>query len=291
MTMVSANFAEGVGLGLRIPHLDVILQQKPAVAWFEVHICNFLSAPLNQYYLSQIAEHYPLSFHGVSLNLGGTDPLNKHYLTALKQAIHDYQPALVSEHACFTAHNGQHFHDLLPVPYTTEAIHHFASRIHQVQEALGSRILIENVSRYSVYPESSYSEAQFIAELCQRTGCGVLLDLNNLYVNQQNFPHDPQHSLQHVMSEIPAQAIGEIHLAGHSQQDDYLVDTHGNAVSDPVWQLWADFIDHWQKTGTSSLPPCLIEWDNNLPSFEVLLEQQQRAQYIAEQRCLYGESA
>lgn len=275
----------GAGIGLRIPHIQHVLQEKPKVPWFEVHTCNFLSAPLNQQLLHQVRKDYPLSFHGVSLNLGGTDPLNHAYLQKLKNAIEQFEPRLVSEHACFTTHNGQHFHDLLPVPYTPAAIDHFANRIEQVQEYLGREILIENISKYYHYPESSLSEAEFLAALCQRTGCRIILDINNIYVNQTNFVDDASLQLPHYLATIPAEFIGEVHLAGHSESSGQLIDTHSCEVSNAVWNLFETFLHHWQLTTqenqkkNSSYPPCLIEWDTQLPEFTTL-EKQRR---IAEQ--------
>ena len=277
----------GAGLGLRIPHMQSVLASQPDVNWFEVHICNFLRAPLNRRLLASIAENYPLSFHGVSLNLGGSDELDSGYLKALKLAIDDFQPKLVSEHACFTAYQGQHFHDLLPVPYTREGVHHFVQRIDQVQNYLGRTILIENVSRYCGYLESEMSEAEFLADIASQTGCRILLDLNNIYVNQCNFPHDKHLQLEHYLEHIALQHIGELHLAGHSHQGDYLVDSHDCEVPESVWQLLREFIVHWQQqrqeNRTNYLPPCLIEWDNNLPEFSMLQHQGQLAQAFLNQ--------
>ncbi len=282
---------EGVGLGLRIPHLSYILQHRPVINWFEVHICNFLRAPLNRHLLHQIGADYPLSFHGVSLNLGGTDELKLEYLSALKQAIDEFQPALVSEHACFTAHQGQNFHDLLPVPYTQEGIQHFVERIDQVQNILGRQILIENVSRYCGYSESNMSEAEFLAAICHHSGCGLLLDLNNIYVNQMNFSDDPTLSLQHFIRHIPLDSIGEIHLAGHSRQGEYLVDTHGSEICDSVWDIYCDFLGYWHnEKQTKTPPPCLIEWDNHLPEFPLLQQQGNKAQQLMERSLVATQS-
>lgn len=290
--MVSVNntritAAEGVGLGLRIPHLSYILQHRPAINWFEVPVCNFLRAPFNRDLLHQISAHYPLSFHGVSLNLGGSDQLNQEYLSALKRAVDEFQPALISEHACFTAHQGQHFHDLLPVPYTQQGVQHFVDRLDQVQNVLGRKILIENVSRYCAYTESEMSEAEFLAAICHHSGCGLVLDLNNIYVNQMNFPKDTHLSLEHFIRHIPLDSIGELHLAGHSRQGEYLVDTHGSEICDPVWDLYSDFLKYWRSNSTKqhrtkTAPPCLIEWDNNLPTFSVLQQQGEKAQLLME---------
>lgn len=292
-----AHTCRGAGLGLRIPHIQQVLNEKPPVPWFEVHICNFLTAPLNRHLLRQVAEHYPLSFHGVSLNLGGIDELDWDYLTLLKKAINDFQPALVSEHAAFTALNGQYFHDLLPVPYTREAVQHFSERINRVQDFLGHQILIENVSRYFNYDESELTEAQFLSEISQLSDCGLVVDLNNIYVNQRNFPDDGD-SIESFLNTIPFDRIGEVHLAGFSEHLGQLIDTHGSPVSDVVWQSFASFLQDFQQhldkpnatdTNTSNIRPypkattledlpCLIEWDNNLPDFSRLNQERITAQ-------------
>jgi uncharacterized protein (UPF0276 family) len=268
---------EGAGLGLRIPHIQHILAEKPKIPWFEVHICNFLSAPLNRKLLFDIAQHYPLSFHGVSLNLGGLDPFNESYLSQLKQTIDEFQPTLISEHVCFTALNEQYFHDLLPIPFTQEGIHHFADRIDKVQNFLGRRLLIENVSRYFNFTESTYSEAEFITEICRKSGCGLILDLNNIYVNQSNFPQDPGNAFDHFIQTIPLDIIDEIHLAGHSKQGDILIDSHSTPICDDVWGFYQRFLNHCNKKSIQKFAPCLIEWDNNLPTFDILNIERKKA--------------
>jgi uncharacterized protein (UPF0276 family) len=264
----------GAGLGLRFPHIKTVLSELPAVPWFEVHICNFLGGGLNRALLHQVREHYPLSFHGVNLNLGGVDPLDTVYLNKLKQAIREYEPALVSEHACFTALEGHHFHDLMPVPYTAEAVAHMAARIRQVQETLERTILLENVSRYYTYPESDLTEGQFLAAVSEMADCDLLLDINNAYVNRHNLDE----SLEDFIRALPRERIREIHLAGFSQEGARLIDTHGSAVSEAVWQAF--------KCYCPQLPgvPCLIEWDNNLPDFSVLMAQRMRAESILNDR-------
>jgi len=301
----SFTVCTGAGLGLRAPHLSYVLAEQPHVDWFEVHICNFLTSPLNRQLLRQVAQQYALSFHGVSLNLGGTDPLNDEYLRLLADAVTEFQPALVSEHACFTAHQGEHFHDLLPVPYTAAAVEHFVDRIDQVQTALKRSILIENISAYHVYPESQYSEAEFLAEVSRKSGCGILLDINNIYLNQCNFSQRnlnernleqsasaAKFDLSHYLQQLDFTRIGEVHLAGHSQNDGVLVDTHAAPVCEEVWQLFQAFLGFAEQQfiekqckdqpvgsafTSTYLPPCLIEWDNDLPSFDTLLQQRDRA--------------
>ena len=260
----------GVGLGLRPLHLAEVLRTNPAVPWFEVHICNFLNQGLNHNQLYRIRSDYPLSFHGVNLNLGGSDPLDYDYLSKLKEAVALYEPALISEHACFTRHQNHHFHDLLPIPYTSEAVENMVNRITIVQDMLEREILIENVSRYYSYDESELSEGEFLAFVCKEAECGLLLDLNNAYVNQYNLGEN----LNGFIDQLPMDKIKEIHLAGYSEYDNLLVDTHSAEVSDDVWQCYRQFC------ARNDTIPCLIEWDSDLPSFGVLMEQRQIAERI-----------
>ncbi len=271
---MSGGECRGVGIGLRPVHLHDVAQAlsaAPCVApWFEVHICNFLGGGLNQYLLSAIAERYPLSAHGVNLNLGGIEPLDSAYLQQLKAAVDRFKPALVSEHACFNNLGGYYFHDLLPIPYTEEAAKHMAGRITQVQDYLQREILIENVSRYFCYPESQMSEGQFLAAVCDLSGCGLLLDLNNAYVNQYNLAE----SVEHFMAALPVSRIAEVHLAGFSEQQGRLLDTHNQPVSSEVWALLKQYAE------LLSPLPCLIEWDSDIPSLPVLLEEAAKADSI-----------
>lgn len=265
------NFGcHGAGLGLRTPHLREVLRDQPDVPWFEVHICNYLGGGLSKALLEEVNERYPLSFHGVNLNLAGIEPFDRDYLKRLKKAVDYLNPALVSEHACFTAIEGIHFHDLMPVPFTQQAVTHLAGRISIIQDLLGRQIMIENLSRYYRYDESEMSEGEFMAAVSEEADCGLLLDLNNAYVNQRNLGE----SLSSFISELPLERIGEIHLAGFTEQDGQLIDTHGSPVCEDVWQAFIDF------NQLKSAVPTLIEWDNNLPEFSVLLVQRQIAQTI-----------
>ncbi|MBC6413609.1 MAG: DUF692 domain-containing protein [Chromatiales bacterium] len=267
---LSTEECSGVGLGLRPLHLAEVLKHNPVVPWFEVHICNYLNKGLNHKQLYRIRQDYPVSFHGVNLNLGGSDPLDYDYINKLKSAVALYQPALISEHACFTTHQNHHFHDLMPIPYTSEAVENMASRIIIVQDILEQRILIENVSRYFNYGESELSEGEFLATVCAEAKCDLLVDLNNAYVNQHNLGED----LDDFIAQLPNERIKEIHLAGYSAQEDFLIDTHSASVSDEVWQCYRKFCAY------NNTVPCLIEWDSNLPSFEVLMEQRLIAERI-----------
>lgn len=258
------------GIGLRPAHLHEVLQTRPAIPWLEVHSCNFLGGGLNRELLQQIGKNYPLSCHGVNLNLGGTDPLDLVYLQKLRRLVDDVSPMMVSEHACFCTHQGRYYHDLLPVPFTETAAKHMAARIHQVQDYLGRRILIENVSRYINYAESPLSEAEFLTMICEQADCGLILDLNNAYVNQHNLGEDAQQ----FIAALPLDRIGEVHLAGFSDIDGQLIDTHSSSVSDEVWQLYADNVERLAAV------PCLIEWDSDLPALATLMEEQGKAATI-----------
>jgi len=260
----------GAGLGLRMPHLREVLKEQPDIPWFEVHICNYMGGGLNRALLEKISENYPLSFHGVNLNLAGVDQIDTDYLKRLKLAVDEFNPVLVSDHACFTANQGQFFHDLLPVPYTEEAIKHLIERIRYVQDFLGRQILIENLSRYYCFDESELSEGEFLAAVSQQADCGLLLDLNNAYVNQLNL----NESVDEFLSFIPTQRVQEIHLAGFDEQEGICVDTHGAPVHQEVWDIYEAF------SAENPDIPTLIERDNNLPALSELILEQQKAQSI-----------
>lgn len=258
----------GVGLGLRAQHYQDILKSLPDIPWFEVLIDNYLYTdgyPLH--YLEQVARHYPLSFHGVGMSLGGTEPLDNAYLDRLKRLITRFQPLHVSDHLCWTHHGGLHSHDLLPVPYTRDAARHVAERILSVQDYLGRRILLENVSSYMSYKESEMTEAEFYCEVVELADCDMLCDINNIYVSAYNHDFD---AVSYLKS-LPQARVREFHLAGFEDQGDYLLDTHGQAVHEPVWQLYQQAIAHFGPI------PTLIEWDNNIPEFSRLLLERDKA--------------
>ena len=221
----------GFGLGLRVPHYEAILATRPAVDWFEVLTENYLvpgGRPLR--HLTRIRERYPLAMHGVSLSIGSSTPLNREYLTELKALAQRIEPAWISDHLCWTGVAGRNTHDLLPLPYTEEALAHVVERVRSVQDFLGRRILLENVSSYVEFRDSRLSEWQFLAEIAQRADCLILLDVNNIYVSAVNHEFDPLEYL----NAIPAERVQQIHLAGHEDHGDYLVDTHDHPVPDPV---------------------------------------------------------
>lgn len=267
------------GIGLRAPHLMQVLESRPAVPWFEVHSENYFApggAAVAR--LDAIRRDYALSLHGVGLSLGGSDPLDPQHLRHLKSAIDRYAPSLVSEHLCWTATGGQHLHDLLPLPYTEEALRHVTARIVEAQEQLSRRILIENVSSYLEFEHSTLPEWEFLREVAARSGCGILLDVNNIYVSAVNHGFDARQYLD----AIPAEAVGEIHLAGHVAKDiegtALLIDSHSLPVADAVWQLYAYALE---RTGPK---PTLIEWDSELPAFAVLQAEAAKAQSYLEAR-------
>lgn len=260
------------GIGLRAPHCEQVIAERPPISWLEVHSENFFADGGPQIdILTQIRELYPISLHGVGLSLGSSDPLDREHLASLRQAVNRFEPGLVSEHVCWGAVDGVHFNDLLPLPYTGEALLHLASRIQQVQDALGRRILVENVSSYLAYRCSEMTEWEFLAELAARAGCGILLDLNNVYVNSRNLEFDP---FEYIAA-IPADLIEEIHLAGHTVNRvgarEILIDTHSAQVADVVWRMYT------MLCGWLGSVPTLIEWDADIPVLEVLLAEARRA--------------
>jgi uncharacterized protein (UPF0276 family) len=261
----------GVGIGLRAPHYAAILQRRPALGFLEVHSENFFGAggePLAT--LERFRGEYALSFHGVGLSLGSADPLDERHLAKLQGLVRRFEPALISEHLCWSSIGGRHANDLLPLPYTEEALAHVVARIDVVQERLASRILVENVSSYLQFAESTIPEWQFVAEVARRSGCGVLLDVNNIWVNAANHGFDAERYLDAI---DPA-SVGEIHLAGFEARDGLLVDTHGARVSEEVWLLYEEAIRRMGRR------PTLIEWDTDIPALDVLLDEAARARAV-----------
>lgn len=266
------------GIGFRAEHYRDLLDTHPTIGWLEVHPENYFGdggKPLH--YLQQARETYPLSFHGVGLSLGSVDPLSNVHLSKLKDLIHRYEPALVSEHLSWGSFGGRYLNDLLPLPYTEEALVHIVSRIDQTQEYLGRQILIENVSSYLEYTNAAIPEEEFVSEAAKRSGCGILLDVNNVYVNAHNHNFDALTYLE----AIPAERVQEIHLAGFTvnQVDDteIIIDSHNQLVASDVWRLYRRAIECFGPR------PTLIEWDTDLPALEVLLGEAAKADHILEQ--------
>jgi len=258
----------GAGIGLRARHYQNFLGARPMTGWLEVHSENYFSAGgLDRHMLECIRADYPVSLHGVGLGLGSAEGWLDGHLEALADLVERIDPALVSEHLCWNATAGRHFNDLLPLPYTTEALVLVGERVRKVQDRLRRRILVENVSTYLTFAESEIGEGAFIAELARRTGCGVLLDVNNLYVNQVNHGVDALEQ----MHAIPPRYVQEIHLAGHLVTERYLIDHHGDRVAEPVWRLYDAALRRFGPV------PTLIEWDTDVPELDVLLEEAGKA--------------
>ena len=262
----------GTGIGLRQPHYREVFERRPALAFLEVHSENFfLDGGASMHALERARAAYPISLHGVGLSLGSADRLAEDHLAKLKRLVDRVEPALVSEHLCWGGVGSVHFNDLLPLPHTGETLALLADRVDRVQATLKRAILVENLSAYVEFRDSDMTETAFLAELARRTGCGLLLDINNLYVNATNFGFDPVERL----AELDASTIGQIHLAGHAVVDDCLIDTHGSLVGDPVWSLYAEACRRFGPR------PTLIEWDTDLPALDVLLSEAARASAIA----------
>jgi len=261
----------GHGVGLRPPHYRLIPGGGARADWYEVISENFMiRAGWPLIVLEKAREQSPIVFHGVSLNLGGTDPLRSDYLEELGILIKRFEPAWISDHLCWGAFGGHFTHDLLPLPYTEESLKHVAARIDQVQHRLGRRILIENVSSYLTYRHSTMPEWEFLNAVAQRADCGILLDVNNIHVNAQNHGF----SAAEYIERICAQRVAQIHLAGHSDAGTHLVDTHDHPVSEPVWQLLRLALERCGRVST------LIEWDARIPEFEQLTAHMERARAI-----------
>jgi len=265
------------GIGLRAPHYQELLETRPSIGWLEVHSENYFGdggPPL--FYLEQARTHYPLSLHGVGLSLGSTDPLNMVHLRKLKALIQHFEPALVSEHLCWSSIGGRYLNDLLPLPYTEEALKHVTERIGQAQDFLGRQILIENVSSYLQYKHSTIPEWEFITEVARASACGILLDVNNIYVSAVNHGFDAEQYLQ----AIPVTAVQEIHLAGfavnHYPDGEVLIDNHGSLVNDNVWVLYRNAVRRFGPI------PTLIEWDSDIPALSVLLQEAHKAGVVLE---------
>ena len=270
---MSANPAYlGFGLGLRTEHYNAILESKPKVDWFEALSENYMipgGKPLN--FLDKIRADYPMVMHGVSLSIGSTAEVDKDYLRDLKKLADRIQPAWISDHLCWTGVHGQNIHDLLPLPYTEETAKHVAERVKIVQDYLGRQILLENVSSYASYIDSSMTEWEFISQISEAADCLLLLDVNNIYVSSYNHQFDAKAFIDGV----PAKRIQQIHLAGHQNNGDYIIDTHDAPVIDPVWDLYEYAIMRFGVVST------MIERDDKIPALEVLVEELEIARTIA----------
>jgi uncharacterized protein len=262
----------GFGLGLRTDHYEAILADKPAIDWLEILSENYMvdgGKPLH--YLDRFRALYPLVMHGVSLSIGSGDPLDRDYLDKLKALAERVQPRWISDHLCWTGIAGKNLHDLMPLPYTEEAVRHVAARVRQVQDHLGRQILLENVSSYVTYTQSAMSEWEFLSAVCEAADCLILLDINNIYVSSHNHGFDAMDYLRGV----PAARVRQFHLAGHTHNGNIIVDTHDQPVIRDVWDLYADAVRLLGPVST------MIERDANIPPLDVLMAELEKARRIA----------
>ena len=270
------------GIGLRSPHVAEVAATRPQLGFIEVHAENYMVDTVALDRLLNLRRDYPVSVHGVALSLGSAEELDCVHLGRFKALIERIEPMLVSEHLAWSAIGGVYLNDLLPLPYTEESLHLFCRHVKAVQEEIGRRLLIENPASYLRYHHSSIPEAEFLAEVVRRTGCGILCDVNNIYVAARNFGFDPIAYLD----ALPNEAIGEIHLAGHHAAENVtiLIDDHGSRVAEPVWTLHAAALQRFGPV------PALIEWDTNLPALEILLDEARQAQELTD-ACCYVDTA
>lgn len=277
---ISPSLIQGAGIGLRYQHHKDVLNTKPAINWLEVHSENYFGGGLALDYLKKIRQNYPISLHGVGLSLGSSQDLSKTHLEEFKKLINIVSPSLISEHLSWNIVNGIYLNDLIPTPYTDEVLEIISRHIDETQNYFQRQILIENPSTYLEFTEVDYSEADFLSALVKKTGCGLLLDVNNIFVCSKNHGYDASKYLQN----IPGAAVKEIHLAGHTKKQfekfSILLDDHGSKVDNEVWALYQ------QALKIMGPKPTLIEWDSNIPTLDILLEQA----YIAE-NYLLGENA
>lgn len=265
----------GCGIGLRRDHYGAVLSERPEVPWFEVISENFMvPGGRPRHILEQVRAHYPVALHGVSLSVGSAEALNPEHLARLRDLVRWVEPAIVSDHLCWTGLGGHNSHDLLPLPFTAEAVRNAASKIRQVQDALGRRILVENVSSYVAFQSSEMTEWQFVSAVAEEADCHLLLDVNNVYVNSRNQGFDPSHYLDG----IPTGRVRQFHLAGHEDRGELLIDTHDAPVCDPVWALFQHAVSRFGPQ------PALIERDANIPPLAELVAEARRADTVLHAR-------
>ncbi len=261
----------GHGVGLRTKHYPQFLEERPDVAWVEAISENFMGLggrPLAV--LEKVRRDRPVVLHGVGLSIGSVAAFDKAYLDQWKALVDRIEPAMVSDHLCWGSHGGRYVHDLLPMPFTEEALEHTVRRVEQVQAHLGRQILLENVSSYLTYPTSTMPEWQFLSEIARRADCGILLDVNNIYVSARNHGF----SADDYLEGVPVDRVAQYHLAGHWDRGDLLIDTHEGHVSEPVWDLYRKAVKRFGEV------PTLIEWDEGVPELDVLLAESVKAQQI-----------
>jgi uncharacterized protein len=270
--------ALGYGVGLRTQHYRDFLQQRPAIDWLEVHSENYFGVGVDLEVLQTLRADYPISLHGVGLGLGSAQGYSLTHIDQLKKLADCIQPALISEHLCWSAVAGRHLNDLLPLPFVYSALNLICERVDHLQNVLQQRILLENVSTYARFACDEMSEIEFLIEVVQRTGCGILLDVNNLYVNQYNHGESAETALA-TLQQLPANSIGEIHLAGHLVTESGLIDHHGCQVDSAVWALYES-----TRRLFGAHIPTLIEWDTDVPELAILLAEAKQAEQRTEQQ-------
>jgi uncharacterized protein (UPF0276 family) len=269
----------GHGVGLRREHYQHVTTTRPRIDWFEIISENFMVPGGNpRRVLRAVREHYPVVMHGVSLSIGSTDPLDEQYLDELRALAHEVEPAWVSDHLCWGSVAGRHAHDLLPLPYDEETLAHVVERTCRVEDRLGRQILLENVSSYLTFRQSTMPEWEFLAEIARRADCGILLDVNNIFVSAHNHGFDPYEYLDG----IPGDRVGQIHLAGHSELGELLLDTHDHEVPRGVWDLYRAAVARFGARST------LVEWDDQVPPFERLQAEAAQAATEEEKACCPG---
>lgn len=270
----------GLGVGLRTVHFSHILEHHPEVDWFEIISENFMdSAGRPRNVLEQIAERYPIVMHGVSLSIGSTDPLNRDYLQKLKTLAESVKARWVSDHVCWTGVAGRNTHDLLPIPYNEDTLAHIVKRIQTVQEIIERPLVLENPSSYLEFQDSTMSESEFVCRMAEEADCGLLLDVNNVYVSSVNHEFDPVEYIE----AIPAERVVQCHLAGHTNCGTHLIDTHNGRVIDPVWNLFQ--LMHQRTGGVSTL----LEWDADIPPFPVVHQEVLKARKYMDEHLPAGE--
>ncbi len=261
----------GCGIGLRRDHYATVLLERPPVSWFEVISENFMvPGGRPRYILERVRADYPVALHGVSLSLGSAEPLNGEHLRRLRDLVSWVEPVIVSDHLCWTGLGGHNSHDLLPLPFTAEAVRNAAAKIRQVQDALGRRILVENISSYLEFRTSRMTEWEFVSAVAEEADCLILLDVNNVYVNARNHGFDPLRYL----AGLPVERVRQFHLAGHEDHQEFVIDTHDAPISDPVWALFRRAVELFGPQ------PTLIERDANIPPLPELLAEAHRAQAV-----------
>src|SRR5437867_7825280 len=267
----------GAGAGLRLPHLADVVATRPSAAWFEIHPENFLANPHAAELLCDIASDYPISVHSVGVSIGSAGGIDRPHLARVRALVDRIDPILVSGHLAWSTHAGEYLNDLLPLPYTEDTLRIVSAHVDEVQDALGRQYLVENPSSYVGFTASTMTEVEFLSELVHRTGCQLLCDVSNIYLSAHNLGFDRDR----YIAEFPAEAIAELHLGGFTPEreeggGEVLIDTHGSRIAEPVWAFYARALERFGRK------PTLIEWDNDVPTLDVILEEAARANAVAQ---------